>query len=52
MTGTETIIGIDVSKAYLDLWVRPGGRAWRCDYGEAELSEVVLELSRLEPEGS
>ena len=43
MTGTETIIGIDVSKAYLDLWVRPGGRAWRCDYGEAELSEVVLE---------
>ena len=51
MTGTETIIGIDVSKAYLDLWVRPGGRAWRCDYGEAELSEVVLELSRLEPDG-
>ena len=51
MTGTETIIGIDVSKAYLDLWVRPGGRAWRCDYAEAELSEVVLELSRLEPDG-
>ena len=51
MTGTETIIGIDVSKAYLDLWVRPGGRAWRCDYGKAELSEVVLELSRLRPDG-
>ena len=51
MTGTETIIGIDVSKAYLDLWVRPGGRAWRCDYGKAELSEVVLELSRLKPDG-
>ena len=51
MTGTETIIGIDVSKAYWDLWVRPGGRAWRCDYGKAELSEVVLELSRLRPDG-
>ena len=51
MTGTETIIGIDVSKAYGDLWVRPGGRAWRCDYGKAELSEVVLELSRLRPDG-
>ena len=51
MTGTETIIGIDVSKAYWDLWVRPGGRAWRCDYGKAELSEVVLELSRLKPDG-
>ena len=51
MTGTETMIGIDVSKAYLDLWVRPGGRAWRCDYGKAELSEVVLELSRLKPDG-
>ena len=51
MTGTETIIGIDVSKAYLDLWVRPGGRTWRCDYGKAELSEVVLELSRLKPDG-
>ena len=51
MQGTETIIGIDVSKAYLDLWVRPEGRAWRCNYGDAELSEVVLELSRLEPAG-
>ena len=51
MTETETIIGIDVSKAYLDLWVRPGGRARRCDYGKAELSEVVLELSRLKPDG-
>ena len=44
MTGTETIIGIDVSKAYLDLWVRPGGRAWRCDYGEAEFVPRQLYL--------
>ena len=51
MMGTETIIGIDVSKAYLDLWVHPEGRAWRCDYGDVGLSEVVLELSRLEPDG-
>ena len=51
MMGTETIIGIDVSKAYLDLWVHPEGRAWRCDYGDAGLSEMVLELSRLEPDG-
>ena len=46
---TATIIGIDVSKAFLDLWVLPGGRAWRGDYTDAGLTELVQELTELQP---
>ena len=45
----ETIIGIDVSKAFLDLWVLPEGRAQRGDYSEAALPQLVQELSTLQP---
>ena len=46
---TETIIGIDVSKAYLDCWVHPTGRAWRVDYTDAALTQLVQELTELQP---
>ena len=46
---TETIIGIDVSKAFLDLWVLPEGRAQRRDYSGAVLPQLVQELSALQP---
>ena len=49
MTLPETIIGIDVSKAALDLWVHPEGRFWRCEYTEGVLAELVVELGRLQP---
>ena len=46
---TATIIGIDVSKAFLDLWVLPQGKAWRVEYTEAGLIELVQELTELQP---
>ena len=49
MTVGETIIGIDVSKTFLDLWVHPEGRFWRCEYTQAELPGLVEELARLQP---
>ena len=45
----ETIIGIDVSKAYLDCWVHPASRAWRVDYTEAILPRLAAELAQLQP---
>ena len=45
----ETIIGIDVSKTALDVWIHPEGRTWRCEYTEEELARLVPELGRLQP---
>ena len=44
----ETIIGIDVSKAFLDLWVLPEGRGQHRDYSRAALPQLVQELSALQ----
>lgn len=49
MTTIETIIGIDVSKAGLDCWLHPAGRAWRCDYTDAALAQLAAELAELQP---
>ena len=49
MTTTETIIGIDVSKACLDCWEHPAGRAWRIGHTAAGLSQLTTELAELEP---
>ena len=46
---TATIIGIDVSKACLDLWVLPEDRAWRVDYTDAAPAQLVRELTELQP---
>ena len=46
---TATIIGIDVSKACLDLWVLPEGKAWRVEYTNAALPQLVQELTELQP---
>ncbi len=45
----ETIIGIDVSKTALDVWIHPEGRTWRCEYTEEELARLAPELGRLQP---
>ena len=42
---TATIIGIDVSQAFLDLWVLPQGKAGRVEYTDAGLTELVQELT-------
>ena len=49
MMTTETIIGIDVSKAYLDCWAGPAGRAWRVNYADAALAQLVKTLTELQP---
>lgn len=49
MTTTETIIGIDVSKAGLDCWEHPAGRAWRIGHTAAALTQLRTELAELEP---
>ena len=46
---TETNIGIDVSKACLDIWALPGDKAWRCDYTDAVLPQLVQALTALQP---
>ena len=49
MVTAETIIGIDVSQAALDLWALPEGTAWRCQYTDAALAQLVQELTELQP---
>ena len=48
---TQTIIGVDVSKACLDCWGHPTGRAGRVDYDTttATLPLLVKELTELPP---
>jgi transposase len=42
-------IGIDVSKAQLDVSARPSGKAWRVSHDEAGIAQLVQELSKLKP---
>jgi transposase len=43
-------VGIDVSKAALDVAQRPDGEPWRCPNDEAGIAEVVSRLQPLVPE--
>ncbi len=43
-------VGIDVSKATLDVALRPGGEPWRCANDEAGIAELVGRLRPLEPQ--
>jgi transposase len=43
-------VGIDVSKAALDVAVRPQGAAWRCANDEAGIADLVGRLRPLGPE--
>src|SRR5947209_9991928 len=49
MSTTQTFIGIDVSKAHLDLAVRPSGAAFRLENTPAGLAELVARLAPLGP---
>lgn len=49
MTTVETIIGIDVSKAFLDLWTFPADQAWRTEYTDGALPRLVEELTEAQP---
>lgn len=47
--GPETFVGIDVSGAWLDVAVRPGGEAWRCANDEAGVGALAGRLRALGP---
>jgi transposase len=42
-------IGIDVSKAQLDICARPSGRTWRVIHDEAGIAQLLGELAELKP---
>lgn len=49
MSQTETFVGIDVSKAHLDVSVRPSGAAFRVANDPAGLAELVARLKPIGP---
>jgi transposase len=50
MSSTPVTIGIDVSKAHLDVAARPSGESWRSANDEAGISCLVERLRWLAPE--
>ena len=50
MTVTSTYVGIDVSKHWLDVGIRPAGRAERLANDEAGIEAVVVQLGAVAPE--
>ncbi|MGB3921712.1 MAG: IS110 family transposase [Minisyncoccia bacterium] len=51
MTATPVFVGIDISKAHLDVAVRPAGPPFRVPYDDAGIAMVVERLSALSPAG-
>jgi transposase len=49
MTPTKVIVGIDVSKAWLDVAERPGGEVWRVANDEAGIAGLAEHLEQREP---
>ena len=48
-TSAAQCVGIDVSKAQLDVAVRPSGETWTVAHDEAGLSALVARLRGLAP---
>ena len=49
MSRASVVVGIDVSKAALDVAVRPSGTAWRTGNDAAGITALVAELAALAP---
>ena len=49
-TEVPVFIGIDVSKAWVDVAVRPTGEAWRVDQDQAGVEALVLRLQAMSPQ--
>ena len=49
MIHAEVIIGIDISKARLDIHVRPTGQCWSIENGRAGIAALVGRLAKLKP---
>ena len=48
-TGEERFVGIDVSKAQLDVAVRPTGKRWTLPYNETGIEGLLPQIVDLEP---
>ena len=49
MEGKGPSVGIDVSKATLDLWLYPSGKNWQAEHSPAGMSALAEELVALDP---
>ena len=49
MEQQSNYIGIDLSKASIDVAIRPEGIAWQADYDEPGIDDLVSRLARLNP---
>ena len=49
MEQKQTYVGIDVSKAQVDVAVRPTGQRWVVSYDETGLGELVSQMEDLGP---
>lgn len=49
MTGKDLFIGIDVSKARLDVAARPTGKTWQVTHDTAGINELVAQAQALAP---
>jgi transposase len=49
VVAASTCVGIDVSKATLDVALRPGGEAWRCPNDEDGIAALLERLQPLVP---
>ncbi len=43
----DRFVGIDVSKSWVDVYMRPDGAVWRCATDEPGLAELVRRLRPL-----
>ena len=49
-TDAPAFIGIDVSKEWVDVAVRPTGEIWRANQGQEGIDALVLRLQSLNPQ--
>ena len=49
MQSIPQFVGIDVSKATLDVAVRPSGQSWQIDYDEPSVTQLIDHLQGLAP---
>ena len=49
MSTEQIFVGIDVSKARLDIAVRPNGKEWSEANGDSGIAEIVANLEELDP---
>ena len=49
MQSIPQFVGIDVSKATLDVAVRPSGQSWHIDYDEPSVTHLIAQLQALKP---